>query len=79
MWNKAGEMVNGREGHNVIYDGQFFIVVGGSGGSDALSTEKCTIENEEMACSSQLPQLDKYAYYPELFLVPHEYCRDLMQ
>jgi len=73
-WSKAGDMVSGREGHNVIYDGQFFIVVGGSDGSDALKTEKCAIVNEEMACSNQLPQLSKYAYYPELFLVPQGYC-----
>ena len=33
IWSKSGDLVNGRYGHNAIYDGSSLIVVGGYGSS----------------------------------------------
>ena len=81
-WTDAGDLVIGRAGHNVIYDGQFLLVVGGEYGytqSDfTVMTEKCSIFNNgrEMACASQTPELTDYSDYPELFLVSVGYCTE---
>ena len=32
-WANVGNLVNGRVGHNAIYDGNFFLVVGGGYGN----------------------------------------------
>ena len=60
--------------HNAIFDGQYVLVVGGGG---RKKTEKCSISNDQMTCVSQLPELIDYAYYPEVFLVPEDYCKQL--
>ena len=73
-WTNAGSLVSGREGHNAIYDGQYVLVVGGVG---TYKTEKCSITNEQVTCSSQSPELIEYAFFPELFLVPESYCKQL--
>ena len=72
-WSKSGNLVNGRYGHNAIYDGSSLIVVGGRDGS--LKTEKCTISNDQVSCTAQNPSLENYYYYPELFLVPFDFCK----
>ena len=74
-WSKLGDLVNGRRGHNAIYDGSSLIVVGGYPGS--LKTEKCVISNGHVSCSSQNPELEGNGYYPELFLVPVNYCKTM--
>ena len=73
-WTNVGSLVTGRYGHNAIYDGQYVLIVGGVG---ILQTEKCTIINKRVTCSSQSPELDGYVYYPEVFLVPESYCEQL--
>ena len=72
VWSKSGNLVNGRHGHNAIYDGSSLIVVGGSG---TLKTEKCTISNDQVSCTAQNPALKDYVYYPELFFVPFDFCK----
>ena len=74
VWSNSGQLVTRRTGHNAIYDGFNLIVIGGDG-PGARSTEKCTISNEKFTCSDQDPILNKYAYYPELFLVPEGFCK----
>ena len=74
-WSKSGDLVNGRRGHNAIYDGSSLIVVGGDTG--LLQTEKCVISNGQVSCTSQNPTLENYTLYPELFLVPVDYCKTL--
>ena len=73
IWSKSGNLVNGRHAHNAIYDGSSLIVVGGRDGS--LKTEKCTISNDQVSCTAQNPSLENYKYYPELFLVPFNFCK----
>ena len=72
IWSKSGNLVNGRRGHNAIYDGSSLIVVGGTG---TRKTEKCTISNDQVSCTAQNPNLTYYHYYPELFLVPFDFCK----
>ena len=72
--------MTGRASHNLIYDGQFLLVIGGKttdDNEDAMMSEKCTILNEEVECTSQMPVLTDYINYPELFLVPSDYCTEL--
>ena len=74
VWSKSGELKRGRYGHNAIYDGSSLIVVGGEG---IYKTERCEISNGQTTCTAQNPELNKYAYYPELFLVPVNFCKTL--
>ena len=73
-WMNAGDLVTARAGHNVIYDGSYLLVIGGY--ADFMS-EKCSITNGQVACTSQTPQLNDYAYYPEVHLVPAGYCTEM--
>ena len=70
-WSNVGSLVTGRNAHNAIYDGQYVLVIGGHG---TKRTEKCSISNERVTCSSQTPKLINYAVYPEVFLVPENFC-----
>ena len=75
-WEDAGSLVKARYGHNVIYDGQYLLVIGGRGNK---MSEKCSITNDfygQVACTSQTPQLTDYKSYPELYLVHDDYCRE---
>ena len=74
VWSKSGELINGRRSHNAIYDGSSLIVVGGDG---LYKTERCEISNGQATCTAQTPELDEYAFYPELFLVPINFCKTL--
>ena len=75
VWSKSGDLVNGRSSHNVIYDDSSLIIVGGY--KYPYKTEKCVISNDQVSCVSQNPDLDYYRYYPELFLVPVDFCKTL--
>ena len=73
VWSKSGELVNGRWGHNAIYNGSNLIVVGGN--SISYKTENCVISNNQVSCTAQNPSLTNYSLYPELFLVPVGFCK----
>ena len=98
-WSKLGDLKLGREGHNVIHDGEVFLVVGGNGN---LKTEKCSLSGNEFEktsenyfqafvrislsnslsentinCVVQEPTLSNYEYFPALFLVPDDYCKEI--
>ena len=95
-WTNAGELKIGRFDHNAIFDGEFFVIVGGSlvkkivykissgwegtgrGNETALklATEKCSISNDKITCTSQEPSLAYYHNYPELFLVSASFCTE---
>ena len=72
VWSKAGYLNTSRKGHNVIFDGRHFLVIGGY---ETKKEERCTIVRDEMTCVEQAPELTDYAYYPELFLVPDDFCK----
>ena len=74
VWSKSGELIVQRGGHNAIYDGSSLIVVGGLG---TYKTERCEISNGQVTCTAQNPELYEYYSYPELFLVPVNFCKTL--
>ena len=67
-------MNSARSGHNVIFDGAHFLVVGGR---EKLKTEKCTLVKGQITCAEQNPELTDYFNYPELYLVPLNFCKEL--
>ena len=76
-WSKVGELVFGRRLHGVIFDGTDMLIVGGWAVSPetALQTEKCVISANQVSCTRQSPSLLRYDSYPELFLVPDNFCK----
>ena len=64
QWTEAGDLVTPRQGHNVIYDGNYLLVIGGDGNK---MSEKCSIENGQVECTSQVPDLFYYRGVPLLF------------
>ena len=66
QWSSFGNLSSARVGANVAFDGEVFIVVGGSG---TLKTEICTPTDSEITCESVSEPLLNYNYYPELFFV----------
>ena len=72
IWSKAGNLVNGRHAHNAIYDGSSLIVVGGY---DSRKTETCVVSNSQVSCKAQNPELANYKSYPEILLVPFDFCK----
>lgn len=77
-WTKAGDLVTGRAGHNIIYDGNYLLVIGGyPGNNEPVMSEKCSITNGQVTCTSQPPELTNYSYYPELYLVQTGYCKEM--
>ena len=44
QWSQIGEMLQGRWEHNVIFDGNYFLVIGGS---DKLMTRAWTVKNKK--------------------------------
>ena len=72
QWTLAGDLNHTKQGHNVIFDGEFMMVFGGL---FTGSSEKCLIENETVSCTSQNPDLPNHSFYPELFLVDDYYCK----
>ena len=74
QWSNIGNLMTGRDHHSAIFDGSYFLVVGGLGGS--FKTEKCSLVGSSMTCEQQEPELVKYEAYPELFLVDDDYCKN---
>ena len=76
-WKKAGELNEGRSGHNVMFDGEFLLVIGGYDyGKSKKKTEKCSLQDSDITCIVQSPTLDSYNFYPELFLVTDSFCKN---
>ena len=77
VWTKAGNLKTQREGHSVVFDGRYFMVVGGHKTGElsgqTLATEKCSLQSSAVSCESQLPNLTDYVYTPELILVEEDY------
>ena len=73
-WSESGELFHKRAAHNAIFHGSSLIVVGGN---HLRETERCEISNGQTTCTAQNPELDYYADYPELFLVPVNFCSTL--
>ena len=77
-WSLVGHMVRGRQGHNVIYDGTAFIVVGGPGWDDTWATERCLFTDDaDIDCETLGTEtLYNYAFYPEMMVVNSAACEE---
>ena len=73
-WSKLGDLKLGRAHHSAIFDGEVFLIVGGSGDHD---TEKCSLSGSTMTCSQQSPKLNFYYFTPALVMVPEDFCTEI--
>ena len=73
QWSNLGNLVTGRFDHGAIFDGTYFLIIGGY---DTHKTEKCSLSGSTMTCQQQQPELTDYRAYPELFLVPGDFCKN---
>ena len=72
QWSNLGKLLTDRRDHGVIFDGKYFIVVAGS----YFRTETCELKGSSISCTHRSNQdLDDYQRYPELFLVPGDFCK----
>ena len=74
-WSSVGEMLTARRGHNVIFDGSSFIIVGGYNGT--FKSETCTMQNGAISCEEQALTLTDHTHYPEVFLVSPSFCKQI--
>ena len=84
-WKEIGQLMYARDGHGVFIQHETFVVVGGKqigydseSGSGvhitSMSTERCTLVDNEVKCTGVEPILDYYFDYPEMIRVPYDYC-----
>ena len=79
-WSIAGTMRRQRGRHNIIQDGESdFLVIGGNDPAGDLCfgqlTERCSIMQEKVNCTEQMPLvLDSYEW-PALFWVNANLCQ----
>ena len=69
-WSKVGDLEVALCCSSVIYNGEFFMVIGGDA---EFSTERCSIQNSTISCTTQEPYLNTYAW-SALFLVEEMFC-----
>ena len=71
-WRLVGNLNTARYNHGAIAIAEQILVRGGEG---EFETERCWWDhNENVTCTNQSPTLDKYTNYPELFIVPNDFC-----
>ena len=58
---------------SVIFNGEYFIVVGGSG---TFKAEKCLLQNDKISCVELELTLTKYEFYPVLFTVSDDFVKN---
>ena len=71
--NQAGTLKYGRKGHGVIFDGEKFLIIGGS---PSINNEVCTLTGSTMTCVELLATSDNYNWHPDLFLVAADFGKD---
>ena len=81
-WIKLGDLTVPRSYHDVVYDGEVFMVIGGSTwngtvGHTEMNTEKCSISESTMTCLEQSPMLNNYHRHPALIMVPEDFCTEI--
>ena len=69
-WTKLGNLQVARDGHGVIQVDNEFIVVGGRiSNFNAVPTESCKLNGQSITCTTTVPELSKFSYYPELMII----------
>ena len=74
-WTQIGSLNYPRRGHETIFDGSSFLVVGGI--TNSFRTEKCILSGGSMTCTDQEPTLTSYDHYPELLLVNEDFGKSI--
>ena len=72
LWSLAGNLATARSGHGAVFIDGFFLVVGGY---KSNRTEKCSLQQGAVSCTSQEPSFSDYSRYPELFMVADSFCQ----
>ena len=70
VWSKVGTLNQGRYGHTVVFDGTFFMVIGGSG---TENIERCSWKDSSMECTQLESSTRSYYLYPEVFILPDDF------
>ena len=78
-WKKSGYMYSERHYHGVVYHQNEFLTIGGwSYVDDAVDYKLrvgiCTLQGDEITCDIVEPDIEYYMDYPEIMLVPYDYC-----
>ena len=73
QWKNLGKLNEARRGHGVIVQQGQFIVVGGLNGP--LGTERCTLVNDSIQCTTVDPELENYNHYPVMMHVSGDFCQ----
>ena len=69
-WTKLGNLRVSRYAHGVIQVDNEFIVVGGRiSNFNAVPTESCKLNGQSITCTTTVPELSKFSYYPELMII----------
>ena len=78
-WQKAGALKQGRYDHGAIFDGEKFLIIGGrrNWADDPINNEVCTLKGSNMTCVKQSTALVNIYIYPQLFLVPEDFGKDI--
>ena len=73
-WDRVGKLSKGRSRHNMIERNGEILVIGGD---SKFNTERCNYQDDgQMHCVEQDPKLSEYAFFPELFPVPDDFCKE---
>ena len=71
-WSNAGNLISiNRYGHNAIVHNEKMLVIGGHG---TFATESCSLSEGHFSCEAREPTLKDYNWYPELFIMPENFC-----
>ena len=75
-WSRAGNLAETRYGHGAVFIDGFFLVIGGGNTYPKYKqTEKCSLQQGAVSCTSQEPSFSDYSFYPELFMVADSFCQ----
>ena len=73
-WSLAGHLNQPREGHAVFFDGEQFLIVGGTSRQDeVLKTENCMPYGKQVTCSQQQNGLTDFWSDSQIFLLDAHY------
>ena len=73
-WDRVGKLNKGRSRHSMIERNGEILVIGGD---SKFNTERCNYQDDgQMHCVEQDPKLSEYAFFPELFPVPDDFCKE---
>ena len=75
-WTEVGNLQKARNGIRAILNDNRMYVVGGAGVPFEFRTEIWSLDENDNTVNMKLaePKLREYKYYPELFVVPSNFC-----